>query len=90
MHWQDIVISVGQYVFVLALLPSIFGKDKPALLSSILTGTILLVFGAVYVTLALWSSAISSAVLTVAWFILAFQKYTQGRDDGGADGTIRL
>ncbi len=79
MHWQDIVISVGQYIFALALLPSIFSADKPALSSSVLTAVVIIVFGATYVTLGMWSSAIASAVLALGWSVLAFQKYTQKR-----------
>lgn len=75
MHWQDIVLSVGQYIFVIALLPSVFGKDKPALSSSLLTGTVLGVFTAVYATLGLWSSTIASTLVTATWFLLAWQQY---------------
>lgn len=75
MHWQDIILSVGQYIFVIALLPSVFGKDKPALSSSLLTGSILAVFSVVYATLGLWSSTIASVVVAVTWFILAWQQY---------------
>ena len=75
MQWQDIVLSIGQYIFALALLPSIFGNDKPALLTCLLTGAILGTFGIVYATLGLWSSVISAVVLTFAWIILAYQQY---------------
>ena len=75
MHWQDIVLSVGQYIFVIALLPSVFGKDKPALSSSLLTGTVLGVFTVVYATLGLWNSTIASTLVTATWFLLAWQQY---------------
>ena len=75
MHWQDIVLSVGQYIFVIALLPSVLGKDKPALSSSLLTGTVLGVFTVVYATLGLWSSTIASTLVTATWFLLAWQQY---------------
>ncbi|MES2135301.1 MAG: hypothetical protein V4449_03620 [Patescibacteria group bacterium] len=80
MHWQDIVLSIGQYIFVLALLPSVFGKDKPALSSSLLTGSVLAVFSAVYATLNLWSSAVASAIVAGVWFILAWQQYRKKRN----------
>ncbi len=85
MHWQDIVISVGQYIFALALLPSIFSADKPALSSSVLTSVIIIVFGVVYGTLGMWSSVVASAVLAVGWSVLAFQKYTQKRKSGARE-----
>ncbi|TSD05305.1 MAG: hypothetical protein Greene07147_626 [Parcubacteria group bacterium Greene0714_7] len=75
MHWQDIVLSIGQYIFVIALLPSVFGKDKPALSSSLLTGTVLGVFSVVYATLGLWSSTVASILVTATWLLLAWQQY---------------
>lgn len=75
MHWQDIVLSIGQYIFVLALLPSVFGTDKPALSSSLLTGTVLGIFSAVYATLGLWNSTLASAIVSATWFLLAWQQY---------------
>lgn len=75
MEWQDIVLSVGGYIFILALLPSILGDDKPALSSSLMTGSILGVFAAVYASLGLTSSAISTALLALAWLFLAWQKW---------------
>lgn len=77
MHWQDIVLSIGQWIFVLALLPSVFGKDKPALASSLLTGGVLSVFGFVYATLGLWSAVVATSAVAGTWFILAWQKYRE-------------
>ncbi|MGM0482405.1 MAG: hypothetical protein ACQEP6_00870 [Patescibacteria group bacterium] len=75
MIWQDIVLSVGQWVFILALLPSLLSKDKPALMTSVITGTVLAVFAFTFSTLALWASAVSTGAVSLVWFILAFQKY---------------
>ncbi len=75
MHWQDIILSVGQYIFVLALLPSVFGRDKPALSSSLLTGSVLAIFSCVYASLTLWGSTIASAIVAATWFLLAWQQY---------------
>lgn len=69
------IIAVGQWFFLIALLPSIFGKDKPALATSILTGTVLAVLAFTYATLSLWVSTISGILVSSAWFILAVQKY---------------
>ncbi len=77
MFWQDIVIAVGQWLFVLALLPSIFSKDKPALLTSVMTGMILSAFSIAYWTIGLEISSFSTAVVSIEWFILAYQKYKQ-------------
>lgn len=76
MDWQDIVISVGQLIFVLALIPSIVGKDKPAVSTSLINGLILTVFTFTFASLELWFSTISSAMISMAWFFLAIQKHT--------------
>ncbi len=87
MTWQDIIIAAGQWIFLLALLPSIFGKDKPALTTSIVTGIVLAVLAFAYATLALWISTISALLVSSAWLTLAVQKYRvnmhkkQGGDD---------
>lgn len=79
MVWQDVVIGAGDYIFFIALLPSIFSRDKPALSSSLLTGTILIVFAFTFTTLHLWNSAFGSLLVGIAWFVLAIQKYRTKR-----------
>jgi len=74
MVWQDIVISIGSWLFIIALIPSIRGKEKPPVSTSILTGSVLAVFSLTYATLELWISVASTALLAGAWFILAVQK----------------
>lgn len=74
MTWQDIVLSVGSWIFVIALLPSIFGKDKPPLVTSLMTGTILVIYAFTYSTLHLWLSVASTGAVGLAWFTLAVQK----------------
>lgn len=75
--WQDIVISVGGYIFLAALVPSIIGKDKPAISTSITTGSVLLAFAFAYSTLSLWSSVFSTLLMSFAWFFLGWQKYRE-------------
>ena len=75
MTWQDIVLSVGSWIFIVALLPSLFGKDKPPISTSLLTGVVLLIYTFVYSTLHLWLSMASTGVLGVAWLVLGAQKY---------------
>lgn len=83
MSWQEIVLAVGQVVFIVALLPSIFSKDKPQIWTSILTGTVALSISITYATLSLKAAAISTFLNFVAWSILAIQKLrimkTRGR-----------
>jgi hypothetical protein len=79
MAWQDIIIAGGQWIFLLALLPSIFGKDKPALTTSILTSVVLAILAFSYATLSLWISTISAMLVSSAWLTLAVQKYRINR-----------
>ncbi len=77
MSWQEIVLAVGQVVFIIALIPSIFSKDKPEIWTSILTGTVALSIAITYTTLSLEMAAISAFFNFVAWAILAIQKLRQ-------------
>lgn len=77
MQWQDWVFTEGQVIFVIALIPTIKGKSKPALSTSLVTGAILITFALSYFSLRLWFSTIASMVTSGAWFLLAFQKYQQ-------------
>ena len=75
MVWQDWILTTGSILFIIALAPSVFSKDKPALTTSLLTGTVLAVFAFVYATLSLWLAALTVAITSLTWFILAYQKY---------------
>lgn len=78
-NWQDIVLTLGSIVFLLALVPSIKSKDKPAVATSIMTGLVLFVFAATYTTLHLWFSAATTALTGVLWLVLAVQKVKTSR-----------
>lgn len=75
MIWQDVVFGIGGFVFALSLLPSIFSKDKPALLTSVINGVVLTLFLVAYATLGLWLGAIALSITTFLWYVLAIQKY---------------
>ncbi len=72
--WQDYVIAAGQWIFTLALLPSIFGKNKPETWTSGLTFFFLLIFSVTFFTLNLNYSGVADAVNAFAWFVLFMQK----------------
>lgn len=73
--WQDIVITVIQLVFVLALIPTVAGKEKPALSTGIVTAAALSVLAATIATLGLWYGAASTAAVGATWWIIAFQSW---------------
>ena len=76
MVWQDWILTTGSILFIIALAPSVFSKDKPALTTSLLTGTVLAVFAFVYGTLHLWLAATTTSITSFTWFILAYQKHS--------------
>jgi hypothetical protein len=73
MIWQEIVLTLGSLIFIIALLPSIYEDNKPAASTSIITGVVLVAFSIVYITLDLVYPAITSLFTAVMWFILLVQ-----------------
>ena len=73
MTWQDIVIAVGQLLFVLALIPSLVTVLKPPRLTCALTGTVLLLFSGTFLSLGLWYSAATAFACGTCWLVLFFQ-----------------
>lgn len=78
-HWQDIVLSIGSLILAAALLPSVLHKDKPALSTSLMTGSVLLVFTVTYSSLGLWYATATTFLTGLLWLILALQKISQSR-----------
>lgn len=82
--WQDWVIAAIQWIFVLALIPSLrHPTNKLPLSSSLLTGVLLLVLSGVFFTLSLWNGTLSSFVLSIAWLLLAWQRWKVDKKDKG-------
>ena len=75
MHWQDVVLTIGQVIFIIALFPSILSKDKPALQTSMVTSAVAFSIAVVYLTLSIPFAAISAALNGALWFVLAVQKW---------------
>lgn len=86
MKWQDLVLSVSVWVFIFALLPTLRGIEKPALETSIVTATTILVCAGVYASMGWWGSVLSSGILGIIWYVLAWQKYkASSRRFGGGE-----
>lgn len=77
--WQDYVISICILVFIVALLPSVRGSDKPALSTSLITASVQLVLTLTYVTMELWYSVATGIVLFLLWSLLAGQVMTRDK-----------
>lgn len=72
--WQDYVFFVVQLTLALALLPSIYSKEKPHFKTSILMAICLFIITVTNLTLNLWLGAAGTFANVVMWMILAFQK----------------
>lgn len=79
MHWQDLALSIGQIIFVIALLPSILSQDKPALITSVVNSVVLYTFALIDVTIPLYLTGVTVAATALGWTVLAYQKYAMGR-----------
>lgn len=77
--WQDTVIAVGQWILAASLLPTVFGKEKPALTTSVISVIVMATFGFTFWTLAFWNAVASSVAGCSIWFLLAVQKYRSTR-----------
>ena len=75
--WQDIVLSLSLVAFKVALIPSIIGKHKPRITTSVLTSLFLIPEVIVFASLGLWYSFIMASINSVLWGILAVQRYIQ-------------
>ena len=74
MEWQDVVLFAGNLVLSAALLPSLVGRDKPALSTAALTALVVLTFAVTFVSLELWLSAAAASLNAVLWLAIAFQQ----------------
>ena len=73
--WQDKVISACQFLFLVALIPSIISEEKPALWSCILTALLLTVIAFTQWTLHLYFSMVSGISIASGWWVLTYQQF---------------
>jgi hypothetical protein len=73
-HWQDTVLSISILALNIALVPSLWGKNKPRLTTSLLTALFLLPQVLVFISLSLWYSLTMVSINSVLWIILAIQQ----------------
>jgi len=74
MKWQDYVVAACQVGFILALIPTLRGKDKPAASTSTVTSVLVLIIAFSLATLKLWLSFVLSTCLAMCWAAVALQK----------------
>jgi hypothetical protein len=73
MFLQDIILTSGSVILLLALFPTLLAKEKPAPTTSLLTFSVLAVFSLVYLSLSLNFAATSAALTSACWFVLFLQ-----------------
>lgn len=84
MIWQDIVLSIGSFIFTIVLVPQLIDCMHGGYMnykSAILTATVLGIFCIVYATLGMWLAAIPHTVSI--WFaigILSWRNLRRLRD----------
>lgn len=76
-NWQDLVLAISVLAFNIALLPSLVGKHKPRIATSLITALFLIPQVIVFLSLSLWYSFVMASVNSVLWFSLALQRYLQ-------------
>lgn len=74
--WHDWVFTIGGLVFILALLPSVFGpnENKPSWITSLGTMIVLIVFAYTYFDLNLETSGWTTLVTAGFWYSLFADK----------------
>ena len=76
-NWHDVVLSVSVLAFNIALLPSLLGKQKPRVATSLLTALFIVPEIIVFFSLSLWYSFAMALLNAIFWSILAIQRYRQ-------------
>jgi hypothetical protein len=71
--WQDWVLSSAEAVFLISLLPSLLGPDKPAALTSAATAIMLCGILAVNASKRWWMACGMLTFTVAAWATLFFQ-----------------
>lgn len=72
--WQDLAILIIQFAFAMALVPALVGPTKPDRVTCAMTGSLLYMLGAIFLTMGFWLSAGSSFLVAACWTILLLQR----------------
>lgn len=75
MSIQDFILSAANLIFFAALFPTVRSKDKPHVITSLLTSATLYVITGTYITIDLYYAAIITFMTASLWFVIAVQKY---------------
>jgi hypothetical protein len=64
---HDYILTIGNIVFLAAIIPSVFGRQQPRKVTCWLTAATLAVFAGVYADLSLWFACVSASLMALAW-----------------------
>lgn len=73
MSWQEVMVAVLQFTFLLALWPTIRGPEKPAFYTSLWTAFALTAMGACFLSLGLLIAAVGTWTPAWGWWWLTWQ-----------------
>ena len=74
MIWQDVVITVSQVFFLVALVPTIKSQyEKPPFSTAAMTAFFMSVLVPTVLTLGLYLSAVVTTALALGWWTIAWQ-----------------
>jgi 4-hydroxybenzoate polyprenyltransferase len=77
MVWQDVVIAICQLTFIPAMLPTVFGKNKPEFSTSLMNFVIVMIISTCLLSLRLWFAWASALPIALIWLTLALQTRPQ-------------
>ena len=75
MIWQDALLSAAQVGFIFALLPTVFGPNKPAKSTSFFTSFLVFCCAGALWGLGVYISALLNGICGVLWLTLFIQAY---------------
>ena len=79
MRWQDWIFSLGGFLILVSLVPTLRSAQKPALSTGVMSFVLVAIFAATMVTLGLWFSAFANALISLCWGVLALQRWQADR-----------
>lgn len=71
---SDTIISIANSILFFSLFPSIFSKDKPHKMTSLLNIFLTIMFIVAYAMAGFYSSIFANIMIGTCWVILFFQK----------------
>lgn len=71
--WQDAIFASGEVVFLLGLLPSVLGSNKPSPITSFVTAFMLYLFLLVHASYKLWWAFTLCSITASLWVALGIQ-----------------